>query len=566
IYDMILDKHRAGGGPIPVPPEQQSSCFQEYCNKRLFYLSRQRDNLNLYALGFAAASYELLVRSWRERDPDKPWKDRQYSSLYVRLPEGSDEGPMLEQITKLVDAAVFVLEPGPESPRAKAKERNPLTQFVLGYRKLFGLSNFIGLAERDRFELNAKDLKEWLSHPERSKEILLRSLGGGLEVERNPDSAHNGEAALFEEGALLTTAAVLDPTDLPLFEQPADCARKRSNLVEATLIPMHPANKLPVGCLVAGLGFEERTPASLVRLLDAVEPQAIVLVRYDEPGYGKDMETLAKMSAPAVEVVHHRELAQGQAPLYPSDLPSLVDVTGLAKDALFSSVRTLLRFGPLLVAHTQAESHHPLDDDIARVFAAERGQDPHELLRALGEVWPGEHAPWIVRQLLPQQTYDSRQLVLAAAAAPKAERLLNLVESRDFDMLALAIPSKGNPRSDLARVAARIVGADPYLSAEIPSDGLAQNLEHLASVMDRAYVQQGLNVELGVTGSKMHAVACAAISLVYKVGQCWYVTPSRYDPARFSSGIGATTVHQLNLRRRVSADDGPGARESGPTQ
>jgi hypothetical protein len=60
---------------------------------------------------------------------------------------------------------VFVLEAGPDAPRTKTRDSNPITQFILTYRKLFGLSNFIGLSQRDRFELSGDDLEEWLSHP-----------------------------------------------------------------------------------------------------------------------------------------------------------------------------------------------------------------------------------------------------------------------------------------------------------------------------------------------------------------------------------------------------------------
>ena len=77
----------------------------------------------------------------------------------------------------IIDAGVFVFAGGSTVPRTKTRDSNPTQQFKLTYRKIYGLVNFIGLAERDRFELSGADLEEWLSEP--SKEILLRNLGGG---------------------------------------------------------------------------------------------------------------------------------------------------------------------------------------------------------------------------------------------------------------------------------------------------------------------------------------------------------------------------------------------------
>src|SRR5262249_9180137 len=121
-----------------------------------------------------------------------------------------------------------------------------------------------------------------------------------------------------------------------------------------------------------------------------------------------------------------------------------------------------------------------------------------------------------------------------------------------FDSVALSVPSVGNPRAELARLAARIAQADISASAEVPSDDLQAQANFVSSAVRRWYVEENYNTELGLTGSKMHAVACAAVSLVYKVGQCWYVRPDRYDDSRFSTGVASTRVFELWVRERSS--------------
>jgi hypothetical protein len=59
------------------------------------------------------------------------------------------------------------------------------------------------------------------------------------------------------------------------------------------------------------------------------------------------------------------------------------------------------------------------------------------------------------------------------------------------------------------------------------------------------YVDYGYNVEFGLTGSKMQAVACAALSVVCKIAHCWYVQPIEFDPERFTKGIGESHYFQI---------------------
>ena len=171
LYEQIL---KNAGETFPVPARVQSECFQDFCARRLYDLNRRRPYLMDVAKSFAEASHELLVDSCRQNPSGHGSKRiRQYLSLYVRITTGDFERQS-DQLRELIDAGVFVFAGGSHVPRAKTRDSNPMQQFKLTYRKIYGLVNFIGLAERDRFELSGADLEKWLSEPKRGKDILLQ--------------------------------------------------------------------------------------------------------------------------------------------------------------------------------------------------------------------------------------------------------------------------------------------------------------------------------------------------------------------------------------------------------
>ena len=172
LYEDLL--RRGANRPYPIAAELQSECYQAFCSRRLYDLNRRHNELKDFALTFAEASHELLDRSYK-KDSSKGRRLRQYTKLYVMVTSGNKPA-QFQKLRQLIDAGVFVLEGGTETPRTKTRDSDPITQFKLSYRKLFGLSNFIPLSDRDRFELSGDQLEEWLSHPADGKEILIKNL------------------------------------------------------------------------------------------------------------------------------------------------------------------------------------------------------------------------------------------------------------------------------------------------------------------------------------------------------------------------------------------------------
>jgi len=560
IYDGILRRAAAGG--YPVSEEVQTDCFQDFCSRRLYDLNRRSSDLKDYALGFAEASSELLKQSYseyqRKRATGQRGRLRQYAKVYVRVTTGDTEG-QFERLRKLIDAGVFVLDGG--THRSKTRDSDPIQQFKLTYRKLYGLSSFIGLSERDRYELSGKDLEEWLSDPSQCKEILLRNLGA---TEAGDEIVEEDEACVAAEGN----------EDLPtepartrlLWEElePDTSAIARAHVEDDLLAGvasrgfherkpcwsiLDPASleERDIDVLVVGLGFEARTAVSATRIVRRVRPHRSVCVRYKEEGRSEQIkETVGKQG---IQEVDYTDVLRNGFEL-PKGL-TLVDVTGLAKPAIWHAITGALQsHRRVIVCHTEARSYYPLDADLAPVLDAEVGKEYITLLDKLGQLLTGEQGPYELNALMMSHADDTRRRFLFAFASPKHERLLAMLDRRDFDKIQVVTQRSDTPRGKLAQLAADFVvknvpGAE---ALRLDSNDLGGILDAITSSYHKWYVDAGLNFECGLTGSKLQAVGCAAAAAAFKFSQAWYVQPQRFDPNRFTKGVGATQYYEVWLR------------------
>jgi hypothetical protein len=177
------------------------------------------------------------------------------------------------------------------------------------------------------------------------------------------------------------------------------------------------------------------------------------------------------------------------------------------------------------------------------VLAADQAVDTYTLLDELERVWPGEEGPYRFVKLLADGSDGTRQRVLSAAAAAKAERLPTLHDEREYDAVHLVVPDSESPRSQLARLAAQVANPDGTAEA-VDSDDLVGQMDTIACQFQRWHMMEGLEFKMGLTGSKMHGVACAAASAAFPVAQAWYVAPASFDPRRFTEGVGETTFYE----------------------
>ena len=299
--------------------------------------------------------------------------------------------------------------------------------------------------------------------------------------------------------------------------------------------------------VVLGLGFEARCLESARRLFESVDRvEQTVMVSYPEKGFAEEVEAIAREHSDEVRPVEYSVL--GQQGLDLGGGPVVVDVTGLVKPAIFRAIRSALATGRrCVVVHTHAESHYPKDEDIAEVFAEVGGDQTFELLERAGKIWSGERTPYSFVPLLDVDADDSRRCLLCAAASAKHERLLSLMDERDYDAVDVVVPHGDNSRARLAQLAADVAVRDVELSriSKLDSNDLPGALEFLMERFRTYYLDGGFGIELGLTGSKMHTVACAVAASVFKIAQVWYVAPRSFDAERFTEGVGDTRWYEV---------------------
>lgn len=555
IYELIL--RRGTGARPPVRQEIQSQCYQDFCTRRIYDLNRRDSDLKDFALSFAEAAHELLVKSYRQIQEGKNHRERlrQYSKVYVRVTKG-DTRWQFQRLRKLIDAGVFVLQGGSQTPRTKTRDSDPIQQFVLTYRKLFGLSNFIGLADRDRFELSGEQLEDWLRKPDRGKETLLRNLGAPLAGEGEPlDDAEEPEGdveAATEEIQGERLLFDIHPTiGKPVSNGTPGVGGEYGSAspppITVSILKPEDLNKVDVDVVVFGLGFEERTLESARRALDCVKPKNAILIQYADQGRAAEITKVVETSTKHCEVVDYMEVVRRGLTGLDGDV--LVDITGLAKPVIFHAVREALKKSrKVYLCHTRAEQYYPLDENISEVLDAQEKRNHYVLTEQLKKILTGEKSPYEIDALLESDSDESRRRVLCAFSSPKHERLLSLLDKRQYDRIHLAVSPSDRPRSRLARLAADIAASNFNANVhELDEYNLESILRFVTNSYRYWYVQRGFNFECGLTGSKIQAVACAAASAVFKFSQCWYVRPKEFDPNRFTTGVADTDYSHLAL-------------------
>jgi hypothetical protein len=555
IYELILQK--AGRiKNVPVAPRHQSGAFLEFCSRRLYQLSRRKGRLKHFADGFAKAAHALLIQSARLDEQ----RLRDYASVYVRVTTG-DTDAQLQQLRELMDAGVFVLTNGPDAPRTKARDSDPVAQYTLTYRKLLGLASAIGLSQRDRFELSGDSLVEWLNHPEGSAELLMRNLASEQAESAEEADESNGGLQDHQVG-LLASAGREKALPVPtLFDDLVDEEstpnelsveqKDRPALLSAIPFPsiqevsFQELESLKPHTLVTARGFEERTLVSTKRLLDTFTPDQTLVVTYPLEGWGPKVFDLLSTSGTHITSIGSDE-AFRLLPA-PREGLGLVDTTGLSKAWIYRAIREFLnRDGRALVLYTEADHYYPLNEDVAaRLAAAE--DDDYSRLQACHEILTGEQRPYHFVGLHPGDVDDGRRRVLLASGAAKHERLFSLLEERDYDHVEILVPSGDTPRSQLARLAARVAARDFHSCRMHRIAGGSPNevLDAAKDSFEEFYALANSNFEVGLTGSKLDAVAFAAASTALKFSQVWYVKPDGYDIDRFTAGVGVSRLFMI---------------------
>lgn len=573
LYEEIL-RRSPPPRAMPIPQKIQSECFLSLSSRRLYELNRRKGYFKDHALAFAKAAHELLVRSYKRGNSHtgSRLRLRQYSSIYVRVTsdDATKRAEQIDRLRELIDSGVFVYSGS--APRAKTKDFNTIQQFILSFRKIYGISSFIGLADRDRFELSGDDLEKWLENPSSAKSILLRNqIKGEVEGLREGEPFHADDSWLEDSpentgGVTAKSLApevsksdftssvgyigdLFDQLDMASNSQQAQDEKSRPKPLNVEVIEIGEGrlSSEPIEVLLTGLGFEDRALASNRFLAAHTAPKTVQAVRYSQEGNAKEILDLWSSTSSEISVIDYTNTRL----IYPEwEGLAVIDVSGLTKPIIFRSVkRALEKCGRVLICHAAAEKHYPLAEDLSDLFAAKESEQPQSFLESLSEILTGERGPYSVMKLIEENSDPSRNRALLAFGSPKHERLFTLLDQRAFDHIEVLVSDSASPRARVAAFAAEFV-CDNYPNANMKKlamhdlKGLIMHLdERFLDIFDRA----GANLEFGLTGSKTQAVAAAILASVRKVAQAWYVEPKEFDEKRFSTGVGQIRVFDIRV-------------------
>jgi hypothetical protein len=222
----------------------------------------------------------------------------------------------------------------------------------------------------------------------------------------------------------------------------------------------------------------------------------------------------------------------------------------LSKPFLFEAVRSSLaarsRVG---IVHTLAEQYYPRNEDLnALGITAET--PANDVLARLGPALMGEIPPYRLIPVYQTAAQPERWRAVLASASPKNDRLLHLLDERAYDAVRILVPPPTTARRRVALAAAELAAsaADTNVSlVTVDTNDIETSLKVTEQLYNELYRRSGANVEIGLTGSKMHAVAFGALAAAARVAAAWYVAPAEVDMTRFTIGAGDTHCFELLL-------------------
>lgn len=553
LYDLIIRHYDYNKNIAPIPAELQNECFQDLCSIRLHEVNRRGSAYKDFALSFAQASHELLMKSAK----DGSSRLRQYYSIYVRITTGDTE-KQYEKIRSLLDAGIFVYSGGANTPRTLGNDNNPINQFKLTYRKLYGLSNLIGLTQGDRFELSGNELERWLNNPADGKEILMKNVGGAssnvdegddlddtqLVVEQN-DRRNERETSNPVQGQLVFEVG--PKKEIKHYETEVVQSIVKEKTPNTKQVDFSHLQGQRFDILIVALGFETRALESFKKLI-GLRPSKILLIKYSEDGRGSEILNEVRQAGIEYEIISFEQVKTS----FDSPVGNILcDITGFSKSLIFNIVRNGIKTnGKIFVSHLKAEKYYPLNEEIDKALNQVSAEDNFSKLDIITEnVIKGEEGPYETYDLLFSDTDESKRNLVVGFATSKYERLFKILEDRMFDKIQIFTPPILTSRDTLANLAAEAI-LKSYHNAETGEcnpDDLNKLLSLLTAEYQKYYIDQNYNFEIALTGSKRHALACAIISATFKISHCWYVKPNKWDTEKFSVGVGEESYFEIEM-------------------
>lgn len=553
LYELILK--RSDKQIFPISPTIQNSCYLELCNSRLYDLNRKNTKYLDFVKSFADASHHLLIQSAIKKAKGETQKLRQYTSIFINITFG-DKDRQYKQIRDLIDAGIFNLQGGPEASRTNRQGLNPQQQFKLVFRKLYGVNKHIGLSSADRFEISGTALYEWLENPKAGKELLIHNLNPMSDEDLREElqvidmqQIKSWEKKVDENHIDISLQLELFPNSteysLPKAEPNFDFISKKLPLIK--YIDEINIYSIAFDNIIIGLGFEDATLES-AKKLSQLKKCNLILIEFDEPGKGDQILDLFNSSDfESIHIIHHLEFSKTIENI---NGLTLIDISGLPKSIIFDSIRkSLVSNKQLFVSYSIPKIDYPLDDEIQEVFNNNVDKDDSDLLTDISSLIKGEQGPYTLMNLLPHYTNISEPRVLFGYAPIKHERLYTLLDQREFEKINIVVPTGDSYRARLAKISAEF-SLRKYFNAVIhyvEDNNIEESLNVLARDYYTYFILNNFPFEVGLTGSKIQTVSAAIFSSVFKVSQCWYLAPTKWDQFRFSNGYSETKFYHIKI-------------------
>lgn len=415
------------------------------------------------------------------------------------------------------------------------------------------MNAFIGLSDRDRFELSGSELEEWLTQPALAKEILLRNqVEEDFEETYADDEDNENDLVISTDQAIRTPKSTVQYGLFDSIEEippKNDLLRFKAKNINVSIKYLDNASiaQINADTVFTGLGFEDRTFASNDFLSKLAKPKRVYAIRYKLNGYSDAIiDSWAKAQIKVDEIMY-----SSPAVMFPDvDGLAIVDVSGLSKPLIYKTIhRELSKKGRVIVCHAAAQKYYPLQEDLEKLIALNQSEDQAAFLESLAEVLMGEKGPYSDIRLLDENSDPTRSRALLAFASAKHERLFSLLDRREFDYIEVVTPVEDTPRAKVSALAADFI-VQNYQNAKVTNID-TDDLFGLVSFLDDQYLDlysaAGANLEIGLTGSKTQAVAAAILSSKRKIAQAWYLSPKEFDEKRFSTGVGPIKIYDISI-------------------
>lgn len=532
IYNLMLEEYKKSPH-TPLKVELQNRVYQNVSANKLFDLDRNKNDLKDFALTFAKASYKLLMES---KDSERL---RQYNSIYVKITSGDQEF-QIDKLRSLVDAGIFIYDGSPQAPRTTGNDTNPLLQFKLAFRKLLGLTNFIGISHSDRFELSGPELETWLRNPQEGESILLKNK---IIEDGDSDEASYG---FNEVNRNTDSQADLDFTDSKPVNKQIENFFIMENQIIMSKSPFKDSLINDCKQYVLGIGFEDRTYESLNKIINNPNISKIYAIRHKlEEGRFNDISQSLSQSNKEILILDIDEIEK-----IDYTLKTIIDVSGLSKSMIFRLlIKAKKNLNEIVILETEAENLSPSEEDLKEIVDTQ--EHATEILKIVTEnIESGELKPYSIENIYSTDTDESNSRAILCFSSPKFERMLTFLDQKQYDKILIINPNKDDYRSRLARLSTKVI-QDKYSSLEtevhdIDTEDQNEILKLMTMLYQKYYLQEGCNFDIALTGSKIQTVCSSVFAGKNKINNCWYISPMGWKSNAFSSGISHSYLFSVN--------------------